>query len=170
MLLRFFFFFFLFLSGPSYSRLYYSRACPCSPPLPWGEVCLALWLTSVSWGVTCTSLPPYFARSCDLLCFCFAVPCEILVPQLETKLPLPPVAAWSLNHWASREVPDLLWPWDDVSRGLECTWATGLALLHHCRCHAKSSFSLGPRTDTCGASPSSTHSRGKSPAGPQQSH
>ena len=56
-------FFFLFISGPS-------RACPRSPPLPRGEVCLALWLPLVSWGVKYTFLSPYFSQACDLLCFC----------------------------------------------------------------------------------------------------
>ena len=99
---------------------YYSRACPRSPPLPQGEVCfppqamldLALWLTLASCSVKCTFLSPYFAQSCDLLCFCFGSAVWDPSPLIETKLLLPPVAAWSLNHWTSREVPDLLWQWD----------------------------------------------------------
>ena len=36
--------------------------------------------------------------------------CGILVPQPEIKpMPPPPVEAWSLNHWTTREVPIFLY-------------------------------------------------------------
>ena len=43
-------------------------------------------------------------KKIDLHC----VACEILVPQPRNE-PMPPaLEEWSLNHWATREVPDLL--------------------------------------------------------------